>query len=207
MVKPLAVFCAALFSCLAIAPASARAAVPGQNPYYTVRLLSVNGSGCPVGSAAVSVVTDTTFWVVYDDYIVAAGNNPSPPDFRKSCHLNVLVGVPAGWTYGIASEEYRGFAELGTGAQGMLRTSYYFGGIPGTYAANHSLFGPMSNDYEFHDAAPVVTFAPCHYSGSLNIISALRVLKGTDPSFFNELTLSTSELVPNSVFHLAFKQC
>ena len=48
MVK-LAAFCAALFSCLALAPASANAATSDQPPYFTVHPLSANGSGAHRG--------------------------------------------------------------------------------------------------------------------------------------------------------------
>src|SRR5579863_7229122 len=113
MVKLLAVFCAALFSSLAIAPAPARAATPGQpSDLFTVQLASVTGSGCPPGSAAVRATSAMTFTVTYSQYIADAGGGANPADFRKNCQLNLNVGVPAGWTFGIASEQYRLFANL-----------------------------------------------------------------------------------------------
>ena len=209
MVKLLAVFCAALFSCLAIAPAPARAAVPGQppNPQFTVQLSSVNGSGCPVGSTAVSAPDNTEFTVTYDDYLADAGNGAPPIDFRKNCQLNVLVGVPAGFTYGIVSVQYRGFAALDTGAQGLLLTSYYFSGIPGTYYANHTIFGPVNGLYEFDDHQPVITWAPCHFTGTINVNSSLQVFKGKNPRFFDEMTMDSSDVGFATYFHLAFKTC
>src|SRR5215469_10361320 len=121
MVKLLAVSCAALFSCLAIAPAAARAAATDQSPpHFTVRLVSVAGAGCPSGATAVSAASDSIFTVTYDQYSATAGGGASPGDFRKNCQLNVDVGVPAGWTYGIAAVDYRGYAHLGRGAHGTL---------------------------------------------------------------------------------------
>ena len=206
MVKLLAVFCAALFSCLAIAPASARAAVPG-DPHFTVKLVTVLGSGCPYGTAAVSAPTDTAFTVTYSNYTASAGGGANPGDFRKNCQLNVLVGVPAGLTFGIASEQYRGFANLDTGARGSLQTSYYFAGIAGTYPEYHPLIGPMSTTYEFDDAQPVVTWAPCHFAGTMNVNTSLQVSRGTSPSFFNELTMDSSDVGFATIFNLSFKQC
>ncbi len=204
MVKLLAVTCAALFSCLAIAPASARAAVPGQPtpPHFTVQLLTVNGSGCPPGSTVVSAPSATTFKVTYSQYLVDAGGGTSPADFRKNCQLNVLVGVPSGWTYGIAGEQYRGFADLDTGAQGTLEADYYYAGVPGTFPQDHSLSGPMNNVYEFDDESPVVTFAPCHFTGTVNIDTSLEVFQGTDPSFFNDITMDSTDSL-----RLSFKHC
>jgi len=207
MVKLLAVFCAALFSCLAIAPASARAATPSQPPHFTVRLLTVNGSGCPAGTAAVSAPTNTTFTVTYSDYTASAGGGANPGDFRKNCQLDVLVGIPSGWTFGIAGVQYRGFANLDTGAQGTLQADYYYAGVPGTYPQNHSIAGPVSNDYEFDDTSPVVTFAPCHFNATVNVDTSLRVSQGTDPTFFNELTMDSTDVGIATIFHLSFQHC
>ena len=207
MVKPLAVFCAALFACLAIAPASARAATPSQPPHFTVRLLTVLGSGCPYGTAAVSAPTDTTFTVTYSNYTASAGGGADPGDFRKNCQLNVLVGVPSGFTFGIAGVQYRGFASLDTGARGTLQADYYYAGQPGTYPQNHSITGPMSNDYEFDDTQPVIAWAPCHFNNTVNVDTSLRVFQGTDPSFFNLLTMDSTDVGIATIFHLSFRHC
>jgi hypothetical protein len=208
MVKLLAVSCAALFACLAIAPASARAAVPDQSPpHFTVHLVSVAGSGCPQGSTGVSEASDTIFTVTYDQYIATAGGGASPTEFRKNCQLNVDVGVPAGWTYGIAAVNYRGYAHLGSGAYGSLAASYYYAGVSGTYRQNHSLYGPTDNDYEFDDQAPLVVYAPCRFHTTLNINTALKVYRGTDPSFFNLLTVDSSDVNMTTIYQLTFRQC
>jgi hypothetical protein len=207
MVKLLAVSCAALFACLAIAPTPARAAVPGDSPHFTVRLDSVAGSGCPQGTTAVSVASDTIFTVTYDQYTASAGGGASPSDFRKNCQINVDVGVPAGWTYGIAQVDYRGFAHLGSGARGTLAASYYFSGVSGTSRQNHSLYGSVDADYEFNDEAPVVAYAPCRFHATLNINTALSVYRGTDPSFFNLLTVDSTDVNLTTLYQITFRQC
>jgi hypothetical protein len=210
MVKLLAVFCAALFSCLAIASASASASATTADqspPHFTVQLRSVAGSGCPHGSTAVSKASDAIFTITYDQYIAAAGGGASPGNFRKNCQLNVDVGVPAGWTYGIAAVDYRGYAHLGGGAHGTLAASYYFGGVSGTSRQNHSLPGPADSDYEFDDQAPAVTYAPCRFHTTLNINTALSVYRGSDPSFFNMLTVDSTDVNMTTVYQLTFQQC
>jgi hypothetical protein len=208
MVKLLTVSCAALFSCLAIAPASARAAAPAQPPpQFTVHLVSTAGSGCPHGSTAVSEASDTIFTVTYDQYIATAGGGAGPADFRKNCQLNVDVGVPAGWTYGIAAVDYRGYAHLGNGARGALTASYYYAGLSGTYRQHHPLYGPADTDYQFSDQAPLVAYAPCRFHTTLNINTALNVYRGTDPSFFNLLTVDSTDVNMTTIYQLTFRQC
>ena len=62
----------------------------------------------------------------------------APINFRKNCQINVDVGVPAGWTYGIAAVVYRGYAHLGKGARGTLAASYYYAGGLGAGSTTRS---------------------------------------------------------------------
>src|SRR5215472_12952495 len=164
MVK-LAAVCAALLSCLAFAPVTANAVPAQQPPWLTVNLQTVNGSGCPPGSTAVSKAgAGTEFTVTYSEYIASAGGGAPPLDFRKNCQINVLVGVPSGWTFGILEVDYRGFAFMDRDAHGRLSASYYFAGLSGTANQQHPISGPRNGDYEFSDVANVVSWAPCHFN-------------------------------------------
>jgi len=69
-----------------------------------VDTVTVNGSGCPAGTAAVAVSPDNTaFTISYSSYIAQVGVGASPTDFRKNCNLNLFVHVPPGFTYAIAA--------------------------------------------------------------------------------------------------------
>lgn len=204
MIK-LAAVCAALLSSLAFAPAPTSAAVIA--PVFTVHLLSVNGSGCPPGSTAVSQASGSEFTVTYSNYIATAGDGASPLDFRKNCQLDVSVGVPSGWTYGVLEVDYRGFAYMDKDAHGSLSAGYYFAGLAQTYRQQHPLSGPQSGNYEFTDQAPVVGWAPCHFNDTLNVNTDVRVFAGSNKSFLNELTMDSSDVNLSTVYHLGFKQC
>jgi hypothetical protein len=207
MIK-LAAFCAALFSCLAFAPASASAATPDQPPpYFTAHLLTANGSGCPPGSADVTQLSDTTFTVTYSQYIASAGGGADPIDFRKNCQLNVNVGVPSGWTFGIQEVDYRGYAHLGNGARGTLVASYYYAGLPSTYHQQHPMYGPTDGDYEFNDLAGVIAYAPCHANVGLNINTEVRAYTGSDKSYLNVLTMDSTDVSESTIYHLSFRHC
>jgi Domain of unknown function (DUF4360) len=208
MVKLLAVVCAALFSCLAIAPASARAAVPDQSPGFTVTLDTANGSGCPPGSTAVSAPDDQSFTVTYSQYTADAGGGANPGDFRKNCQLDVLVGVPSGWTYGIDTVEYRGFANLDTGVQAQLEADYYFSDQPGTFTQNQLISGPTSGVYDYPQQVPDQTLARCRTAQTLNIDTSLEIFPGTTtPAFFDEITMDSTDVGVATIFHLRFHRC
>ena len=207
----LAALGAALFSSLAVAPIPASAAVPAAPsaapPSFTVRLLTANGSGCPVGSTAVSRLSNTAFTVTYSQYIAASGGGTSPLDFRKNCQLNTRVGVPAGWTFGVSEVDYRGYAHLGRGALGAIGASYYFAGLPGSSTQGHLIHGATDGDYEFNDRATLMTWAPCRTAIGLNINTSLRAYAGSDQSYLNLLTMDSTDVSLGTVYHLAFRRC
>ena len=205
--KKLAAFCAALFTWLALAPVAANAAATDPLPHFTVHLLSANGSGCPPGSTAVSQASDSEFTVTYSQYIADAGDGAGPLDFRKNCQLNVSVGVPGGWTFGISAVDYRGYAHLGNSAQGTLSASYYYAGLPATYRQQHSIYGVTDGDYEFTDQAPIVAWAPCHFTTTLNVNTELRAYRGSDPSDLSVLTMDSTDVNMSTIYQLTFREC
>lgn len=104
-----------------------------------IDVATVNGSGCPAGTAAVAVSEDNTaFTVTYSDYLAQVGGGSNPTAFRKNCQLNLIVHVPSGFTYAIAKADYRGYASLQSGASAVQRASYYFQGSSQTVFKNHN---------------------------------------------------------------------
>src|SRR5215211_5992508 len=94
-----------------------------------VEVVTVNGSGCRPGTAAVAAAPDNTaFTVTYSEYTAQVGRGATPTDFRKNCQLSLRIHVPQGFTYAIASADYRGFASLQRGAYARQGANYYFMG-------------------------------------------------------------------------------
>jgi hypothetical protein len=89
----------------------------------------------------------------------------------------------------------------------MLEADYYYAGQPGTFTQDHRVFGPTNGNYEFDDEYPVVTWAPCHFNATVNIDTSLQVFQGADPSFFNEMTMDSTDVGIATIFHLSFKHC
>jgi hypothetical protein len=206
MVK-LAAMCGALLSCLTFAPAPASASAAMSDPAYSVRLLAVNGTGCPPGYTAVSRASSSEFTVAYRKYIAWAGDDASPLAFRKDCQFDVRVSVPSGWTFEILEVDYRGFASMAVGALGTLTASYYYAGLPQAAHQQHSVSAPRSGDYVFTNPAAVVAWAPCQRGATLNVTSEIHLAAGPDRSFLNELTVDSSGANLSTIFHLGFTRC
>jgi len=158
---------------------------PGATPppdHVTIDVVTVNGSGCPLGTAAVAVSEDNkAFTVTYSDFLAQVGVGARPTDFRKNCQLSLRVNVPQGFTYGIAQADYRGFAHLEAGATGMERANYYFQGMSPTAYKVHNYAGFLSDDWQATDTTEIaaIVFAPCGEKRNFNINTELRVNAGT----------------------------
>ncbi|GHF23544.1 DUF4360 domain-containing protein [Streptomyces morookaense] len=177
-----------------------------------IEIATVNGSGCPAGTAAVAVSPDNTaFTVTYSNYLAQVGVGSKPTDFRKNCQLNLIVHVPQGFTYAIASADYRGFASLADGASGLEKASYYFQGSPVTTPSSHGFSGPYNDNWQVTDSVDVASlvWAPCGEQRNFNINTELRVGAGSsDPRRTTSfMAMDSTDGDINTVYHLAWKQC
>ncbi|MBN1172280.1 MAG: DUF4360 domain-containing protein [Micromonosporaceae bacterium] len=177
-----------------------------------IELVTVNGSGCPLGTAAIAVSEDNTaFTVTYSDYLAQVGVGAKPTDFRKNCQLNILVHVPTGFTYAIASVDYRGFAALAEGAIGTEKASYYFQGMSPTAAVSHQFKGPLEDNWQATDTTDLIalSYAPCGEPRNLNINTELRVSAGTSDTTTTTsfMTIDSVDANLSTIYHFAWKQC
>ncbi|MFF3161413.1 DUF4360 domain-containing protein [Streptomyces sp. NPDC003273] len=196
-------------------------ALPAQSPSsvfddpppdkIVIDVATVNGSGCPAGTAAVAVSPDNTaFTVTYSDYLAQAGGNSDPTAFRKNCQLNLVVHVPQGFTYAIASADYRGFLSLQSGATATQKASYYFQGSSNTAAKTHPFSGAYNDDWQATDRTDwaQLVWAPCGVLRNFNINTELRVNAGsTSPGKVSFMTMDSTDGDISTVYHLAWKEC
>ncbi|MFD8227483.1 DUF4360 domain-containing protein [Streptomyces massasporeus] len=194
---------------LSATPALAQPSTPpGQ---ITVEVQTVNGSGCPVGTAAVAAASDNTaFTVTYSDYLAQAGGGSNPIDFRKNCQLGLKIHVPQGFTYAIARADYRGFAYLQRGAFAQERASYYFQGSPQTARSTHNFNGPYADNWQASDETSYadLVWAPCGEERNLNVNTELRVYAGTSaPDRLSFMTMDSADGSVSTKYHLQWKEC
>lgn len=196
----------------------AQAATPGTSVILdpppdkiVIEVATVNGSGCPQGTAAVAVSEDNTaFTVTYSDYLAQTGGASGPTAFRKNCQLNLVVHVPQGFTYAIASADYRGYASLQAGAKSTEKASYYFQGSPSTASISHPFTGPLNDNWQATDSTDwaQLVWAPCGVQRNFNINTELRVDAGTsDPAKTSFMTMDSTDGDISTIYHIAWKEC
>jgi hypothetical protein len=177
-----------------------------------IDLVTVNGAGCPPGSAAVAATPDNTaMTVTYSSYLAQVGVGARPTDFRKNCQINLIVHVPQGFTYAIAKADFRGFGSLAAGATATERANYYFTGTSTTPYREHPFTGPMSNTWHTTDATEIadLVWAPCGSLKNFNINTELLVHAGTsNPGTTTSfISMDSTDAAVDTLYHFAWKQC
>jgi len=195
-------------------PASAQRSLITDPPpdQIVVEVVTVNGSGCPAGTAAVAVAPDNTaFTVTYSNYLAQVGVGAVPTDFRKNCQVNVLVHAPGGFTFAIAKADYRGFAALARGASATEKANYYFQGQTATELRTHQLSGEYEDGWQATDETDIaaLVFRACGEQRLLNINTELRVNKGTSNTRTTTsfITMDSLDGSLNTVYHFHWKRC
>jgi hypothetical protein len=192
-----------------VIPVSDPVVPPGK---ITIDVVTVNGSGCPAGTAAVAVSLDNTaFTVTYSQYLAQVGVGASPTDLRKNCQLNLNVHVPQGFTYAIASADYRGYANLAKGSTAQERANYYFQGSSATAYSTHNLTSPMADDWSVSDQVPIaaLVYKPCGVERYLNINTELRVGAGTSDvkKTTSFISMDSTDGSINTIYQFSWIRC
>lgn len=185
--------------------ADTEAAVP--DAAITVEVVAANGSGCPPGTLRATGNADRTgFRIRYTSFVAEAGGGVDVTDRRKNCQAAVLVTVPPGWTFAIATAEYRGRARLDAGATALHRTNYYWQGSSENNQVDHPLAGPLSGVWRAEDRDYALVYKPCGEERVLNINTEVRVDEGTS-SRRNTISMSGSEGDVDTLFNFAWRRC
>ncbi|WP_239163277.1 DUF4360 domain-containing protein [Paractinoplanes rishiriensis] len=171
-----------------------------------VDVVTTNGSGCAPGTAEVAMVPGNfAFKTTYSNYTARTGVGAAPTDFRKNCQINLIVLVPAGYTYAINKTNHHGSGSLAVGANASQRSNYYVKGQSQTAYAVHPFTGPIDTDWQTTNevAETSMVWSPCGTRRNLNINTEVRVAAGTsDPR-----TTTSSLTLFAGVYHLSWARC
>jgi hypothetical protein len=146
-----------------------------------------SGSGCPSGTAAVSLRQESpdgssgSFDISFSAYQTLAGKSFGKNISRKSCTLTIPVQIPKGFKIAITRSEYRGYSSLPMGAISTINLAYSFGNSllepirERTPSIRKLLYGEQ-NQY-FYDLLRTpkdqMKWSPCGGPVNLNIISSI----------------------------------
>ncbi|KAF9041612.1 hypothetical protein BJ165DRAFT_1595978 [Panaeolus papilionaceus] len=157
--------------------ASAQAVTPP--PGFNITSLGVNGSGCPPGSTYHILSQDrSSVTVTFSQFWAETGPNIPISSNRKNCQLTFGVKIPQGFSFGVATVDYRGYYQLDSKVTAAQQSIYYFQGKLEQATARSNLVGPVTGkDYTYRDQFDLATtvLSPCGATTVLNVQSDLRV--------------------------------
>jgi hypothetical protein len=157
-----------------------------------IRVVSVIGSGCPLGSVTIHPLPDLAGFVATYTGFRAEVSSGKILNFRKNCQFGVRMQAPPGYAYTTVSALYVGRGMLAGGTRGMQLTSYYFQGQPQTVSKSHPMSGPFSGTWRHTERLTLSALgnAACGQIRILNINAQLIVYPGASvPGPANYLSL------------------
>ncbi|HWS35886.1 MAG TPA: DUF4360 domain-containing protein [Actinoplanes sp.] len=193
------------------APAATWQSAPPPPEQMTIGVVAANGSGCPKGSAAVTVSPDNkAFTIAYSNFVAQVGPEAKSTDFRKQCQLALDVKVPEGYTFAIATADYRGYARLEKGASATETAFYYFQGESHTTRSRTQFDGFMDDEWQVTDKVGIqsMSFLRCGEKRYLNINTELKVAAGKAPKGTTSfITMDSSDGNLETIFRVAWQKC
>ena len=158
------------------------------------------GSGCPGGSATVSLSPDrTTLRVGFNKYrVVARGAGLD----RKSCSLAVPINVPRGKSVSILSVDYRGYTRLPHGTTSQFDVEYFFAGRRGP-SFGRTFPGPSDKAYGFSTGG--LGWSACGASVTLRSNSSIRV--STNANAQKAKAPRAEHVQQFATYHLQWRSC
>jgi len=176
----------------------------------TIRSITHNGSGCPIGSVAQNIASDNkAFTLTFSDYIAEVGPDVSLKESRKNCQLTIDLQFPQGYQFAVATFDYRGYASLDRGVEGTQKSSYYFQGMGKTGSFSTTYRGVKDGDFQFRDTVPMesVIWSPCGASRALNINTQVRVSNRSNSRGRGLMTIDSIDGAVVHKYGLMWRRC
>lgn len=193
-------FASVLFSLLAMSAVAQADTLQLGVPAY-------GGTGCPAGSASVSLSPDQTqISMLFDSYVVQAGNGVAFD--RKNCNIAVPVHVPQGFSVAVFGIDYRGFTGLPAGGRANLSVDYFLASGGRGVHTSKTFMGPQATDYLKHDDLGVesIVWTAC---GADTILRAnTSMLVQTNASSQQAMaTVDSADIDAGLIYHLQWRRC
>lgn len=165
------------------------------------------GNGCPAGSASVTLSPDEqSVSILFDEYLVEAGDDVGKTLDRKSCNIAIPVHVPQGYSISIFAIDYRGFLSVPRGAQARLTAEYFFAGAQGPRLSQ--VYSNTERDYlvQHNLAASALVWSACGADVNLRINSSMLV-RANARGDSTLATVDSADLQAGMIYHIQWKRC
>lgn len=170
---------------------------------------SYGGSGCPAGSASITVTPDgQTMSVLFDSFAAEAGNTTGRRIDRKSCNLRVPVRVPNGYSVALIGVDYRGFNAIpGNGAYSEFRAEYFYAGSRGPVFQKR-FQGPQADSFQITNnlIATNLIWSACSKEVIFSVNAAATAMSNSrmDQTM---MIVDSADISAGILYHFQFRRC
>jgi hypothetical protein len=170
---------------------------------------SYGGTGCPAGSASVSLAPDQkSLSILFDSYVAESGYTTGRTVDRKSCNIVIPVKVPQGFSVSIFQVDYRGFnAVPANGASTRFNAEYFWAGIRGP-KISRIFRGPLNDNFTVSDEllTTALVWAPCGKSVNLRVNTSMVAI--SNQNFDQTMgAVDSADVSGGIIYHLQFRRC
>ncbi|MBF0361383.1 MAG: DUF4360 domain-containing protein [Oligoflexia bacterium] len=166
------------------------------------------GTGCPAGSASVTLSPDrTALSILFDQYVAEAGGVTGRSFDRKTCNVSIPVLVPNGFSVSIFKIDYRGYVNVPVGGQANFNVEYFFAGAQGP-RYQKTFPGGFDNQYFLTNTLPAaaVVWSPCGQSVNLRVNTAMLAKSNT--AFEDAMaTVDSIDIRSGLIYHIQWRVC
>lgn len=166
------------------------------------------GTGCPAGSASVSVSPDqSSVSILFDQFLTEAGIATGRRIDRKSCNFSIPVQVPQGYSVSVFQVDYRGYNAVPYGGQNRFDAEYFWAGARGP-RISRQFRGPLNDTYTVTDdlVASALVWTPCGANVNLRVNASMMSMSNS----YGEQTLGTvdsADISSGLIYHLQWRRC
>ena len=170
---------------------------------------SYGGSGCPAGTASVSLSpSEDAISILFDEFSATAGGEGGKRVDRKSCNLSIPVSIPQGYSVSVFQVDYRGFNYIpSSGSYTRLNTEYFWAGIRGPMFSK--LFvGPQNKDFTTSNGilASALVWTPCGASVNLRVNSSIMAQTNRNMDQ-TDIMVDSADITSGLVYHIQWRRC
>ena len=166
------------------------------------------GTGCPAGSASVTLSPDRqSLSLIFDSYVASAGGVTGASFDRKTCNVAIPVLVPQGYSISIFKIDYRGYVNVPIGGEARFNVEYFFAGRRGP-GQQKTFVGPTDTDYTLTSnlLAESVVWSGCGESVNLRVNTSM--LAKSNSRFDDAMaTVDTMDVKAGVLFHIQWRAC
>ena len=184
-------------------------ALPSNSPAGVyIAGFSYGGTGCPQNSVGYQYNPDNTaVTLIFDKFVATDFVDATATDKRKACQLTVDIRVPQGWSYSIATVDYRGLVDLPVGGTAEQTAIYYFQSNIANYKSKVNFVGPVSKDYNIRNTVDLGTtvWSECNAVIPVNVKTEVRV--SVPKGETGTITTDTIDAKVKQIYGLQWRRC